>query len=259
MAGALGAVDHLDRPRLEAGAVAQGQQALPQRALRQGGELVEQGEDELGIEDEHQQLEPEEQGEAPEPPRGAHPAHQREQRPQQREPQQEHQHQTLQLVRHPQLRGRLVEAEPLLEPELLPPLEGQRGDGQEHAREQHKQRVVPRGVRPAPHRRLIEQQGEDPAEQGERQHQGIEHLRQHAEARPGQGVVHRPAVGVRVHRRGHGRRGARGVPTHLRAVQGGQREGGGEAQGQQAEGDPEDGNHPPTRSDHAGVASRKMI
>ena len=56
MSGAFRAIDHLDGLRLKAGAVGQGQQARPQFALRQRRELVEERQDQLRVEDEHEEL-----------------------------------------------------------------------------------------------------------------------------------------------------------------------------------------------------------
>src|SRR5688572_8758379 len=68
MSRALAAIHHLNGLRAKPRSITERQQTIAEIALGQRGQFVEERQNQLGIQDEHQQLESEHQGEAPDPP-----------------------------------------------------------------------------------------------------------------------------------------------------------------------------------------------
>jgi hypothetical protein len=127
MAGTFAAVHDLNAAGAETGAGGEFEQAFPQSTFRQWGELVEQGQDEDGRQNRHQELKDEQGGPGPEPPPGTGPGDEFENEDQKRIAQHESQEQSLQAVEPPKALGGSVKSEPLFEAELGVPVQRQVG------------------------------------------------------------------------------------------------------------------------------------
>ena len=207
MARALAAVHHQDRLRRETGPLAELQQAIAQRPFSERRELVEQGKDQHRRDHHHHELEARHHRPRPEPPERAHPSDQLQHEPQQGITDHHREQEALHPVEQPELRGRGVEAEPFLQTELAPPIEGQgrhrerRADGEQ-----------PGGIRPGGGADVgagpAEAPRQRPPEQGDEQDDQAPAVLPSAETRSREGVGDRLRVGRGIHdvaeRLGHG-------------------------------------------------------
>lgn len=137
------AVHDLNGRGLESGPIGQGEQPFSQGAVGQGGELVEEGQNQNGRQDEHGQLEQEDDTPCPEPPRKGCPAGQEEDESGQRQTEQDPQKQDLDMVGDPEAEGCFVEAEALFEAKLRIPIQRQVRDGEDDGDGQEKTCVGP--------------------------------------------------------------------------------------------------------------------
>ena len=212
MRRALRTIDHLDRRGLESRALRHRQQSVPQFAFRQGSEPIEQRQNQLGVPHQHQELEREQRYECPNPPALPHPADQRQHQPKNRKTDRDRQRQPLELIRDPESRRALVEAEALLHAELRPPFKRHSGHRQQQPGCKNEQGIIPlRGAR-REHRHMREEQRQESTKEDERQYSRLEDTLQHVETLVRQGVLTRPPEGRGVHdRQGGGRRRSHGA------------------------------------------------
>src|SRR5690606_21933286 len=137
------AVHHLNRLGLKARSITQRQQTALQISFWQRRQLIEQRQNQLRVQHQHQKLKAEDQREAPQPPARSRPSHEGKQRPKEWKSDHERQRQTLDLVRDPQARSALVETKFGLQSKLFPPFKRQRRKRKQDARRKDEESVRP--------------------------------------------------------------------------------------------------------------------
>ena len=118
MPRASAAVHQLNAPGPESGSLRQIQQSIPQSALGQRGQSVEQGQDQDGRQHAQDQLNRDDRAPIPQPPPLARPCDHLQEQHQQRITQNQGQQQDFEPVKPPGSLGRGIESEFLFQPEL---------------------------------------------------------------------------------------------------------------------------------------------